>query len=52
VHRTVLVSAFTLLSRVLGYLRESVMAAIFNDASTVNDVHHRGACGLVSAVIG
>jgi putative peptidoglycan lipid II flippase len=37
VHRTVLVSALTLVSRVLGYARESAMAAIFGDASTIND---------------
>jgi putative peptidoglycan lipid II flippase len=37
VHRTVLVSALTLLSRVLGYARESIMAALFGDHSTITD---------------
>ena len=35
--RTALISTLTLASRLLGYVRESVMAAIFGDASTVND---------------
>jgi putative peptidoglycan lipid II flippase len=37
VRRTVLVSALTLVSRVMGYARESVMAALFGDKSVVND---------------
>ncbi|HTF89140.1 MAG TPA: murein biosynthesis integral membrane protein MurJ [Planctomycetota bacterium] len=37
VRRTVLVSALTLISRVMGYARESVMAALFGDKSVVND---------------
>lgn len=37
VQRTVLVSALTLLSRVMGYARESVMAAMFGDRSVIND---------------
>ena len=37
VQRTVLVSALTLVSRVMGYARESVMAALFGDKSVVSD---------------
>jgi putative peptidoglycan lipid II flippase len=37
VQRTILVSALTLFSRVMGYARESVMAALFGDQSVVND---------------
>ena len=37
VQRTMLVSALTLISRVMGYARESVMAALFGDTSVVND---------------
>jgi putative peptidoglycan lipid II flippase len=37
VGRTLIVSALTLVSRVMGYARESVMAAIFGDKSIVND---------------
>ena len=37
VRRTVLVSALTLASRVMGYARESVMAALFGDKSAIND---------------
>jgi putative peptidoglycan lipid II flippase len=37
VGRTVLVSALTLVSRVMGYARESVMAALFGDKSVVSD---------------
>ncbi len=37
VKRTALVSALTLVSRVMGYARESVMAALFGDKSIIND---------------
>lgn len=37
VQRTFLVSALTLLSRLLGFVRESLAASIFGDASPVND---------------
>jgi len=37
VQRTLLVSALTLFSRVMGYARESVMAALFGDKSIVSD---------------
>lgn len=37
VQRTLLVSALTLFSRVMGYARESVMAALFGDKSVVSD---------------
>ena len=37
VRRTFLVSALTLLSRVFGFVRESLAASLFGDASPVND---------------
>lgn len=37
VRRTALVSGLTLASRVLGYVRESLAAAIFGDRSAIND---------------
>ena len=37
VGRTALVSALTLLSRLLGFVREIVMAAVFGDSSAVSD---------------
>jgi putative peptidoglycan lipid II flippase len=37
VRRTALVSALTLLSRILGYVRESLAAAVFGDKSAIND---------------
>src|SRR4029079_2990298 len=37
VGRTALVSALTLASRIIGFARESLAAAIFGDASAVND---------------
>jgi putative peptidoglycan lipid II flippase len=37
VGRTVLVSALTLFSRLLGFVREVVMASVFGDASAVSD---------------
>lgn len=37
VRRTALVSALTLASRILGYVRESLAAAVFGDRSAVND---------------
>ena len=37
VGRTVLVSGLTLLSRMLGFVREMIMASVFGDASAVSD---------------
>lgn len=37
VRRTALVSALTLASRILGYVRESLAAAVFGDKSAIND---------------
>src|SRR4029079_9328573 len=37
VGRTALVSALTLASRIIGFARESLAAAIFGDASAIND---------------
>lgn len=42
VARTVLISALTLCSRVLGYVREALTARIFGDASTVFDAFVTG----------